>query len=133
MLSNLLNVSTNLRVVTLSKPVAQRAFRADAFHQVLHLVKLETLGAVYGRDVGLVQAESLVAGLAVEVAMQFVRAAFMVIVAHAILSGTASILDFVDEVVLRENFKRPEDGGLVYRIQFHLQVSQAESVMELQH
>ena len=96
-------------------------------------MKLETLGTVYGRDVGLVQAESLVAGLAVEMAMQFVRATFMVIVAHAILSGTASVLDFVDEVVLRENFKRPEDGGLVYRIQFHLQVSQAEGIMELQH
>ena len=121
----MLNVSTNLRVVTLSKPVAQRAFRADAFHQVFHLVKLEALRAVYGRDVGLVQTESLVAGFAVEMAM--------VIVAHAILSGTASILDFVDEVVLRENFQRPEDGGLVDRVQFHLQVSQAESIMELQH
>ena len=96
-------------------------------------MKFETLGAVYCRDVGLVQAESLVAGLAVEMTMQFVRAAFMVIVTHAILSGTASILDFVYEVVLRENFKRPEDGGLVYRIQFHLQVSQAEGIMELQH
>ena len=96
-------------------------------------MKLETLGAVYGRDVCLVQAESLVAGLAVEVAMQFVRAAFMVIVTHAILSGTASVLDFVDEVVLRENFQRPEDGGLVDRVQFHLQVSKAESIMELQH
>ena len=112
-MSNLQNVSMNLRVVTLSKPVAQRAFRADAFHQVFHLVKLEALRAVYGRDVDLVQTESLVT--------------------HAILSGTASVLDFVDEVVLRENFKRPEDGGLVYRIQFHLQVSQAESIMELQH
>ena len=129
----MLNVSTNLRVVTLSKPVAQRAFRADAFHQVFHLVKLEALRAVYGRDVDLVQTESLVAGFAIEMTMQFVRAAFMVIVAHAILPGTASVLDFVDEVVLRENFKRPEDGGLVYRIQFHLQVSQAESIMELQH
>ncbi len=96
-------------------------------------MKLEPFRAVYGRDVGLVQTESLVAGFAVEMAMQFVRAAFMVIVTHAILPGTASVLDFVDEVVLRENFKRPEDGGLVYRIQFHLQVSQAESIMELQH
>lgn len=129
----MLNVNTNLRVVTLSKPVAQRAFRADAFHQVFHLVKFETLRAVYGRDVGLVQTESLVAGLAVEMAMQFVRAAFMVIVAHAILSGTTSVLDFVDQVVLRENFQRPEDGGLVDRIQLHLQVSHAESIMELQH
>ena len=96
-------------------------------------MKFETLGAVYGRDVGLVQAESLVAGLAVEMAMQFVRAAFMVIVTHAILSGAASVLDFVDQVVLRENFQRPEDGGFVDRVQFHLQVSQAESIMELQH
>lgn len=96
-------------------------------------MKFETIGAVYGRDVGLVQAESLVAGLAVEMTMQFVRAAFMVIVTHAILSGAASVLDFVDQVVLRENFQRPEDGGLVYRIQFHLQVSQTESIMELQH
>lgn len=96
-------------------------------------MKFEALRAVYGRDVDLVQTESLVAGFAVEMAMQFVRAAFMVIVTHAILPGTASVLDFVDEVVLRENFKRPEDGGLVYRIQFHLQVSQAESIMELQH
>lgn len=96
-------------------------------------MKLEALRAVYCRDVGLVQTESLVAGFAVEMAMQFVRAAFMVIVTHAILSGTASVLYFVDEVVLRENFQRPEDGGLVDRIQFHLQISQAESVMELQH
>ena len=96
-------------------------------------MKFETLRAVYGRDVGLVQAESLVAGFAVEMAMQFVRAAFMVIVTHAILSGAASVLDFVDQVVLRENLQRPEDGGLVDRVQFHLQVSQAESIMELQH
>ena len=129
----MLNVSTNLRVVTRSKPVAQRAFRADAFHQVFHLVKHETFRAIYGRDVGLVQTESLVAGLAIEMAMQFVRAAFMVIVTHAIFSGAASVLDFVDQVVLRENFQRPEDGGLVDRVQLHLQVSQAESIMELQH
>ena len=90
-------------VVTRSKPVAQRAFRADAFHQVFHLVKLEALRAVYGRDVDLVQTESLVAGFAVEMAMHFFRTADVAAMADAILACSAAIFGLVNHMMLCEN------------------------------
>ena len=112
---------------------AAAACGAETFHQVLHLVKLISLGIPDGRDVNTVKAECLMAGLTVEMAMQFIRAAFMVVAADAVFPGATSVLDLMHQMMLCKSLQRPEDRGLVNGVQGLLQVSQAERVMELQH
>lgn len=82
-----------------SMPVAA-ACGAEAFHQVLHLVKLIALRISDRRDVNAVKAECLVTGLTVEMAMQLIGAAFVVVTADAVFPGAASVLDLMHKVML---------------------------------
>lgn len=65
--------------------------------------------------------------------MQFVGAAFMVIVADAVFPRPAPVLYLVDQVVLREHLQRPENRGFVHGVQRSLQIREAECVVKLLH
>ena len=81
----------------------------------------------------MVQAVGLPADFAMEVAVQLLDAAGVVVVAEAILRGAAAILDDMDQMVFGEEGQRPEDRGFVERVGLGFEVGQAERMLEMFH
>ena len=116
-----------------SSPSLFAAFGAEALHEVVNPLKLKAFGISHDGDMRVAEAEGLVAGLAVEVAMQFLDAALVVVRAEAVLRRAASVLDLVHQVMLREEGQSPENRGLVHALERIFQVAHAEGVVKLLH
>ena len=84
-------------------------------------------------DMNIVQAESLPADLAMEMAVQFLDPTSMVVVTEAIFCGTASILDDMQQMMLRKKSQRAKDRRFVQRIGLGFEIGQAERMLEALH
>ncbi len=109
------------------------AVRADALEKILHLAKFEALRIIHYGNVGILQTIGLVAFLAIEMAVQFLHFAGMVVMAEAVFGGAAPVLGLVHQMVLGEKGEGSEDGGLVHAFQFGLQIRHTESVVVLRN
>ena len=84
-------------------------------------------------DVYIVQAKCLPAGLTMEMAVQFLDPTGMVVVTEAILGGTASILDDMQQMMLRKKGQRAKDRRFVQRIGFSFEIGQTKRMVETLH
>lgn len=98
------------------------AVGAQTFEQVVDLPYLEAGGIAYGGDMRVVQTEGFAAGLAVEMAVQFVDATGAVVAADTVFRRAAAVFDLVQQVPCGEERQRAEDGGFVYALQCVFQV-----------
>lgn len=78
-------------------------FGAESLQEVLDLVELVAFRDFYRRDVRMIQTESLVTRLAVEMAMHFFGTADVAAMADAILACSAAIFGLVNHMMLCEN------------------------------
>ena len=78
------------------------AVGAQTFEQVVDLPYLEAGGIAYGGDMRVVQTEGFAAGLAVEMAVQFVDAAGAVVAADAVFRRAAAVFDLVQQDSVRK-------------------------------
>ena len=81
----------------------------------------------------MVQAVGLSAHLAMEVTVQLLNAAGMVVVTQTILRGTAAVLDDMEQVVLGKERQRSKDRGFVERIGRRFEIGKAERIPEARH
>lgn len=106
------------------------AVGAQTFEQVVDLPYLEAGGIAYGGDMRVVQTEGFAAGLAVEMAVQFVDAAGAVVAADAVFRRAAAVFDLVQQVPCGEERQRAEDGGFVHALQCVFQFAHTECVVK---
>ena len=109
------------------------AIRADALEKIFHLAEFEAFRIGHYRDVSILQTVGLVAFLAIEMAVQLLHLAGMVIMAETVFGGAASVLGLVHQMMLGEKGEGPEYGGLVHAFQFGLQIRHTESVVVLRN
>lgn len=84
-------------------------------------------------DMDIVQAESLPADLAMEMAVQLLDPTCVIVVTEAILRGAAAVLDDMQQMVLGKESQRSEDRGFVERIGFRFEVGETERMLEAFH
>lgn len=78
---------------------------------------------------GILQTESLVAFLTVEMAVQLLSRAYVVVMAVTILGGAAPVLYLVHQVMLGEKSEASENARTVHAFQFIFQVCQTEGIL----
>ena len=105
------------------------ACRADAFDDVLGLLRLEACGKRHLRNVNIGQTVRAMADAAAQmhVSLTVTR---VIEVAHAVLLRARTVVDFVQKVRIGEKGKHAEERGTVHGGQLGLQVSQVEGVTE---
>jgi hypothetical protein len=79
------------------------------------------------------EAERLVAITAIEMGVQIVDRTGTLVTAHGIFQRTGTIVNTMNQVMIQKEIDRPENRGLVYRVQFVFKVKQAECPRELKH
>ena len=109
------------------------AFRTDTLDDIFCRLRYETFWITDGWNVCLSETIGLLALHAIEMAMQFINMAAMVIVAEAIFLGAASIFNLMDKMMFAESPDDAEQSRLVHRVQLVLQIGKAESVLETLH
>ena len=109
------------------------AVRADALEKIFHLAEFESLGIGHYGDMGILQTIGLVAFLAIEMTVQLLHLAGMVVMAETVFGGAAPVLGLMHQMVLGEKGEGPEYGGFVHAFQFGLQIRHTESVVVLRN
>ncbi len=85
------------------------AIRTEALYEILDFVQFISDRTGYRRDMDCIQAESFVAGLAIEMAMQLVGTAVMIVMADAIFFRATSVFSLVYKMTGSECLQRPEN------------------------
>ena len=85
------------------------AIRTETFYEILDFMQFISDGTGYRRNMDCVQAEGLVTGLAIEMAVHLVGTAVMVVMADAIFFRAASVLCLVYKMAGGECLQRPEN------------------------
>lgn len=94
-------------------------------------MQLEAVGIPHHRDMCVVEAESLMARFAVEVAVHFVDAAGVVVATQTVFCRAAAVFDFVDDMLFGKQSQCAEDRGFVHRVERNFDIIHAECVMKL--
>lgn len=103
-------------------------FGAYSFYDIVDFSSDESFGQIDMWNQVLVQAISVLADLAIEMAVRFIVVALTMIVTDAIFVGAASIIYAVYEMMFVEEHKRTKYDRLVDTVELFFQRAQTECV-----